>query len=422
MARLLTTAPLAIVLLLNASRSPAASLPPLRVPDAVGVNIHFTTPQPGEFEMLVAAGFKVIRTDIIWDQCEKTRGAYDFSHLDGLFALYEKHHLRAMAPLLCTNPLYDQNLSPHTDEGVAAFAKFAIAAVEHFQGRGVIWEIYNEPNNVFWRPQPDVNAYIKLALATAKAIKAAAPDELVVGPALSGTDGAWLEPCYKAGLLDYFGAVSVHPYGNDPPEGREVHYRGVRALIDRYQPRGKFVPILSGEWGYTATQVSPETQGKLLARQWLFNLSMRIPLSIWYDWRDDGSDASNAENRFGVVENAYHAGKNPVLTPKPAYFAAKTLTTQLNGFTFARRVPMPRKDDYVVLFRNDAGETRAAAWTTAEKPHVSILPARGGAFGVTDFKGAALPDANADESGLSLELTDGPKYLVPKRPGSSWRE
>ena len=414
MARLLPAAALPLALVLLAACSPAAALPPLRVPDALGVNIHFTTPQPGEFEMLLAAGFKVIRTDILWDQCERTRGVYDFSHLDALFALYEKHHLRAMAPLLYTNPLYDQNLSPHSAEGVAAFARFAVAAVQHFKGRGVIWEIYNEPNNVFWRPQPDVNAYIKLALATAKAIKDAAPDELVVGPALSGTDGAWLEPCYKAGLLDYFNAVSVHPYGNEPPEAREVHYRGVRALIDRYQPRGKFVPILSGEWGYTATAVTPEMQGKLLARQWLFNLSLKIPLSIWYDWRDDGSDASNPENRFGVVENAYHAGKEPVLTPKPAYLAAKTLTTQLNGFTFNRRVPLARNDDYLLLFKNDAGETRAAAWTTAEKPHVSALPLAATTFAVTDFKGAALPDASAGESGLSIKLTEGPSYLVPK--------
>ena len=178
---------------------------------------------------------------------------------------------------------------------------------------------------------------------------------------------------------------------NEPPEAREIHYRGVRALIDRYQPKGKFVPILSGEWGYTATAVSPEVQGKLLARQWLFNLSMKIPLSIWYDWRDDGSDASNPENRFGVVENEYHAGKDPVLTPKPAYFAAKTLTTHLNGFTFSRRVELPRKDDYLLLFTNDASETRAAAWTTGEKSHVATLPLAAGTFTATNFKGVALP-------------------------------
>src|SRR3954452_25614780 len=150
---------------------------------------------------------------------------------------------------------------------------------------------------------------MKLALATAREIRKVAPNEMIVGPALSGTDSAWLEPCYKAGLLDYFDAVTVHPYGNEPPEDRARHYRGVRALIDRYQPQGKSVPIWSGEWGYTAVGFSPEMQGKLLARQWLFNLSMNIPVSIWYDWRDDGVDPNNAEDHFGMVANAYHKGR-----------------------------------------------------------------------------------------------------------------
>ena len=37
--------------------------------------------------------------------------------------------------------------APHTDEGRAAFAGFARAAgVAHFKGKGVIWELWNEPN------------------------------------------------------------------------------------------------------------------------------------------------------------------------------------------------------------------------------------------------------------------------------------
>ncbi len=44
-----------------------------------------------------------------------------------------------------------------------------------------------------------------------------------------------------------------------------------------------------------------ETQAKLLARQWLSNLANDIPLSIWYDWRDDGPDPKEREHHFGMV-------------------------------------------------------------------------------------------------------------------------
>jgi hypothetical protein len=36
--------------------SPGVSLPPLIVPDRLGVNIHFLQPRDGEMEMLAAAG------------------------------------------------------------------------------------------------------------------------------------------------------------------------------------------------------------------------------------------------------------------------------------------------------------------------------------------------------------------------------
>jgi hypothetical protein len=389
----------------------AATFPTeLRVPDCVGVNVHFTSAQPGEMEMLATAGFRWVRMDCSWSEIEKVKGHYDFSEFDKLVSLCDQHHVRLMAIFDYSSPFYDNNLSPHTDEGIAAFVKWAVATVNHFKGHHILWEMYNEPNG-FWKPQPDVNAYAKLAGAVAKAIKTAAPDELQCGPALSGTDAAWLEPCFKNGLLDYWDAVTVHPYGDEPPESREVHYRGVRALIARYQPKGKSIPLLSGEWGYTATRVSREMQGKLLARQFLFNLSSGIPLSIWYDWRDDGTDPKNGEHNFGVVENGYHQERTgKPLDPKPAYHAAKTLTSQLNGFTFSKRVSLADTNDFFLLFKKEK-ETGGAAWTTSSKPHSVNLPWPKGKVSITDWTGETAKSGQAEGQGLRIELTDGPQYL-----------
>jgi hypothetical protein len=340
--------------------------------------------------------------DLDWSASERKRGEYDFRPWENLLDDCDRLKLRAILIFDYANPLYDHNESPHSDEAVAAFARWAGAAVAHFKGRHVMWEIYNEPNG-FWRPHPDVNAYIKLAKATAAAIKAAGPDELCVGPALSGTDGAWLEPCYKAGLLEQWDAVTVHPYGNEPPEMREVHYRGVRALIDRYRPKGKAVPVISGEWGYSVAQVPPDVQGKLLARQFLFNLSQGIPLSIWYDWRDDGADPHNAEQNFGLVANAYHPGRTPVLDLKPAYRAAKTLTTQLDGFTFDRRIKLESAEDFALAFRQ-GDEMRLVLWTVG-KPHPARVPVEG-RWSVTDYVGNQAAPVEG-----TIGLTDGPKYL-----------
>ena len=64
-------------ILFSLNLAPGAELPPVRVPDCLGVNIHFDDPLPGEMEMIHDAGFRVIRADMIWDQIELKRGEYD---------------------------------------------------------------------------------------------------------------------------------------------------------------------------------------------------------------------------------------------------------------------------------------------------------------------------------------------------------
>ncbi len=44
------------------------------------------------------------------------------------------------------NDLYGGGNAHHFDAGRAAFARFAAAAARHYRGKGIIWEIWNEPN------------------------------------------------------------------------------------------------------------------------------------------------------------------------------------------------------------------------------------------------------------------------------------
>ena len=99
------------------------SLPAIGSLDGLGVNIHFTDPQPGELEMIKAAGFKWVRMDFTWGGTEREAGKYDFAAYDRLVGALEKNGLRAVFILDYGNPLYDEGLAPHTDGGRAAFAK-----------------------------------------------------------------------------------------------------------------------------------------------------------------------------------------------------------------------------------------------------------------------------------------------------------
>lgn len=312
----------------------AAQIPKPVIPAGVGVNIHFVKGHERDLDLIAAAGFKFVRMDFTWAGIERKRGEYDWSGYDELTANLEKRGIRALYILDYSNPLYEEEVtsknpitgqqhkttaSPQHPESVAAFAKWAGAAAKRFSGRKIIWEIWNEPNIHFWQPKPDVEQYITLARATAKAIREADPDATIIGPATSGFPWEFLEAFFKSGALEYLDAVSVHPYCDykKPPESAGADYAKLRELIERHAPAAKKnkVPILSGEWGYaTHTKgLSLETQAAFAARQQLANLLNGVPLSIWYDWKNDGNDPNEREHNFGTVL--------PDLKPKPAYVA-----------------------------------------------------------------------------------------------------
>ncbi len=403
-----------------ASKSLAWQTP--AIPDGLGVNIHFCDPRPDEMKMLAEGGFRIVRMDFAWAGTEHKAGEYDFSAYDRLLAALEPHGIKALFILDYSNKLYDKGLSPCSDEGRKAFARWAVAAVTHFKGKGVLWEMYNEPNIQFWKPEPKVQDYIKLALEVGKAIRQVAPDETYFGAGTSEIDLAFLGECFKAGLLEYWDAVSVHPYRQKAPETVAPEYARLRQLIDQYKPQGKSVPILSGEWGYSIAwgKFDEVSQGKMLPREWMINLACNVPVSIWYDWHDDGTNAKDPEHHFGTVKHEYFKGRDGVYDPKPAYLAARTFAATFKGFVYNKRLALDDANDYVMLF-SKGDEVRLAAWTISRLPHQAVIPASAGKFVALGHTGETLPELSADANGLAITLSDAPQYLTPQSPNDLLR-
>jgi len=413
---------LLLVVLALCLRAPGSALPGPVLPDGLGVNIHFTDPRPGEMKMLADGGFTWVRMDFNWAGIERKKGEYDFSAYDRLLKALDEYHIRPVFILDYANRFYDQGISPSSDEGREAFAKWASASADHFKGRGVLWEMYNEPNGGFWKPRANVDEYAKLALAVGKALHESAPDETYIGPATSTIDFRFLEACFQAGCLQYWSAVSVHPYLQNDPETAADEYRRLRLLIKRYAPKDKTIPILSGEWGYSAAweHFDIERQGKYLPREYLANIANDVPLSIWYDWHDDGTNPKEPEHHFGTVAAEYNAGRDPVYDPKPAYVAAQTLASQLKGYRFNKRLIVDDENtDYVLLFSNNADpkQVKLAVWTTARDEHKLSITASPGTFHATNYLGKPLADlASTEAAGLAVSASDGVQYLSPDKP------
>ena len=390
-------------------------LPASTVPMGLGVNAQFSASDTNTLAAAIdGVGFRFARLDLLWNLVEQVKGQYDFSLYEFIISTLAARGIRPLCILDYNNPLYDTTHSPpftevgpHTDLARQAFARFAAVAAATFKSNGVVWEIWNEPDNSrFWYPKPDPDGYMNLAKAAVNAMHQADPDATIVGPALVGLEpkhpDAWkfLERCFALGLAELVDAISLHSYRLGPPESVTADYLRVRTLLARYAPPEKTnLPIICSEWGYSLTWVSAQQQAEYFARLYLINLMNNLPLTIWYNWHD-GPGPKQIEDNFGLVTFTDQ--------PKMVYFAARTLTRELTNFRLAERVSLPSTADYALLFMNGAA-SKHVVWTT-DNPHTVTLPLSGTSVMVTKLTGEkqALPIKNGR---LTLELSSSPQYL-----------
>jgi hypothetical protein len=291
----------------------------------------------------LCAAAQVTRNDAWWRYMELEKGVYNFDEMDSWVAKVNSSTGTACAagqnePMLQHfileggNHLYTgkDSTAPTTREEVAAFTRFAVAIISHYAGMGILWEIYNEADIRDW----SVKQYAALVISVGKAVRAkpAIASEVIIGPSVSSVDCGWVQSFKDAGALKYVDAVTVHSYCTGAPEQQRPYYDAMRKIV------GPSVAIISGEWGWATCSVngkpsncdggtmpdvvSESDQAMYVARQWLVNTLERIPVSIYYDYTNDGGttpyDRTQCEMNYGITMEGYGA-------PKPAYHAAVTV-------------------------------------------------------------------------------------------------
>jgi hypothetical protein len=396
------------------------------VSSLIGVNIHFIQPQNTLLDLAKEAGFGFVRMDLFWDQVEKSAGHYDFSGYDLLVIALEARGMGALFILDYANPLYydgpggfNPHWGPQTASTRTAFAKYALAAAQHYSGRSVDLEVWNEPNTAqFWAPSPDPVDYRLLADTTYKAVKGRSPNSPLIVGATSGCDASFLDQVFALPSLSGVDAVSIHPYRTSSPETFLQERLLVQDVLGRRTLRDD-IPLYSGEWGYSSswfggrTASAWNTQAVQAIRLILFNILSQVPKTVWYDLQDDGSNPANAEHNFGLVTNGTPA-------PKPAYNAIKTLSDLLPGRDSdpsvnswnVSAVNTRVSNVYGLVFRNARGRL-AVLWTGHKRGSVDVRIPAGGSPQFFDMLGRAMTSVRIENGYgfFSLEGEKGPVYV-----------
>lgn len=217
---------------------------------------------------------------------------------------------------------------PHLD----AWGHFVENVARQYQDVVQHWELWNEPNiTVFWLPQPDPKTYLELLKVGYQAAKRGNPDCTVLMPALAGPcEGRWgmdfLDELLRLGAARYCDAISIHPYRQATPEDSDLvgDLEHIARLAKEYGGRR---PIWFTENGWTTQIPGGSTErrmAQMLPRAYALALGTGlVERLIWFRFHDPGTDRFYAEHNCGLCW--------PDLTPKPAYFAHRTLSLLLDG-------------------------------------------------------------------------------------------
>jgi hypothetical protein len=298
---------------------------------------------------------------------EQKPGVYDFSKYDPVIDGAARKGMRVILILDYGNKVHDVD-APRTREGRAAFLDFAVSAVRHYKHRGVIWEIWNEPNlSHFWRGSPSADEYAALVRVVVPGMRDVSADEWIVGGAFSRFDWNFIEEAFSNGMLNGLDAVSVHPYRDKKaPETVSADWSQLRALISRYAPNKK-IGMICSEWGGSTYSggFSERAQGQQAMRQYLSNLSAGVPLTIWYSWRDRPDASSEKEQHFGLVDQDMHGKSSKSLV-------ANTIGS-LSGYALEDKVSLG-DGNFGLIFKKGTSR-KLAAWTSEPRSNSVRLPA-----------------------------------------------
>jgi hypothetical protein len=303
------------------------------------------------------------------------------------------------------------------------------------------WSFYAEPdNNQAWRSTAQLKGlwgdnpegYAAMLAQVAPAMRAANPnvkvlmgglaydwfttDHLEPGPpdpgpfvrAFLGEVLDALNANHPGGVTAYLDGITFHYYPIDVARWANLREKTleIKGIADAHG--ASELPLLvpeMGFWSDASAQSSEHIQAQRLVQMYVHGLSVGIQQMSWYSIFDFG----NGTNAVGLFRG------QDLMSPKPAYSAFTTLTTELTGARYQQALAIPGVEGYV--FRMPNGQTKTVAWASGGSVNLTFAQAcarRVQLLGsVTQVADGGAGDADGTVNGLvTLALTlNEPLYV-----------
>ncbi|RMF13968.1 MAG: hypothetical protein D6761_10275 [Candidatus Dadabacteria bacterium] len=173
-----------------------------------------------EMDWLSDAGIRCVRLDFRWWRIEPAPEQFNFADYDRVIDELSARGVTTIALVSAApdwaRPGGDSTIDP------AIFGRLMRVLGQHFAGRIQLWELWNEPNWIFWEPEPDLHAYARLAVSGATALREVSASAIILSAGMlsladllrgeavwQSVDTTLTAAPALAGLLN---GIALHPY------------------------------------------------------------------------------------------------------------------------------------------------------------------------------------------------------------------
>jgi len=239
-----------------------------------------------------------LRNTFYWSRIEKEKGNFNFSYYDNFVNNAKANGKKIIAILAyATYWLNDgKDNSYISDKNIQHFLNYVEVTVNRYKGKVDAWEIWNEPNWIFWKGTD--KEFFKLSKLAALKIKEIDPDAYIIGGSFQRLPRNFLKNMKKSGALENLDALSIHPYDVNPKSS-------MRLLDDFFKITSK----IGFNGDIIITEIGYPTSGWYPSRASLKNLPSYVIKTIapaaargtrvinWYCFNDS--------HKFGEYPNTF---------------------------------------------------------------------------------------------------------------------
>jgi hypothetical protein len=340
--------------------------------DFAGMVHAGNTASDEEYEFLDALGVSWILTTFYWNSIERERGVWDFSRTDKYVEAAHSHGKKILIVLaydaawLHSKGKTKRYIAP---QDIPFYVEFVERVVMRYKGKVSAWQIWNEPNWIFWKGAR--KDYFALAEAGAKKIREIDPDASLLTGGILRAPASFVNALFKSGAMNYGSQASVHTYDLNP-EGSARVYDSFCALLKK---NGYAGDVWVTETGYPTgglypTRIPEKKLGPYITRT-LTMLAVRGARAVfWYQLFDppkDERDPIDSEDFFGLAFPDY--------TMKQGARAYAACVKNIAGKIYDPEYPLRAgiaKSIRAFYFEGDDGARTLIAWKAAGKNQMII--------------------------------------------------